>query len=263
MKYRSILEINHLDAAERIRVYRQLIPGKIYQIFAIDPVSFRNCRGEKVVQFQTTQRHGFVSIDVKRRMSDRDPIFLLQLSDTPFFEQLELSFIAIHDVRAQRFHIDRDEEGRDTLLGTASRNLAEEKRAMDAGLAPGQIYPGLRLFRPFLQQLEEFASQIGCSMISAEALFYHNAIHYEQLGFGYLEGRRKMEEIHREFQPGGILYARLDGSTPFRPKGAERSVRGRSWAIHDGICETPWIAPRMYKPVGRKIGVNTFPNQIF
>ena len=134
---------------------------------------------------------------------------------------------------------------------------------MKAGLSPGQFRPGLRMLRELMRLLERFASRLMTSIISCEALFYHNAVQYERLGFGYLEGKKLMEEIDREFLPGGALFERLDGSTPFRKRGAERSVRGRSWAIQDGILGKPWASPKLYKPVGKVVGVNTFRGQDF
>jgi hypothetical protein len=104
---------------------------------------------------------------------------------------------------------------------------------------------------------------LGTSIISAEALFYHNAIQYERNGFGYLEGRKQMEQIDREFLPGGRLFERLDGSTAFRLQGGEKSVRGRSWAIQDGILGGPWVSPSIYKPVGKFVGVDTFHGERF
>jgi carboxypeptidase PM20D1 len=47
----------------------------------------------------------------------------------------------INDPRGERYNIDRDPQGRDTLFGTTLRNIAEEERAMKAGLAPGQVVP--------------------------------------------------------------------------------------------------------------------------
>ena len=44
----------------------------------------------------------------------------------------------------------------------------------------------------------------------------------------------------------------------FEEKGAEKTVRGRSWAIQDGILGKPWESPKLYKPVGKEVGVNTF-----
>ena len=67
-----------------------------------------------------------------------------------------------------------------------------------------------------------------------------------------------MEEIDREFQKGGRLFSRLDDSTPFRRKGSEKSIRARSWAIQDGILDEPWVSPKLYKTVGKKVGVKHF-----
>jgi acetoin utilization protein AcuC len=40
--------------------------------------------------------------------------------------------------------------------------------------------------------------------------------------------------------------------------GMEKSVHGRSWAIHDGIMDEPWEDVTIYKPVGVHAAVNTF-----
>jgi hypothetical protein len=95
-------------------------------------------------------------------------------------------------------------------------------------------------------------------MIVAEPLTYDNAVRYEKYGFDYLHGRRLMERIDREFAPGGSLTARLDSSTPFRLPGMEKTVRGRSWAIHEGIMDEPWEDVSIYKLIGQHAGVNTF-----
>ena len=70
-----------------------------------------------------------------------------------------------------------------------------------------------------------------------------------------------MREIDEGFRPGGELFRRLDGSTPFRMPGMERTVRGRSWAIHDGILDEPWDGVRIYKTIGASAGINSFPNR--
>jgi hypothetical protein len=98
-------------------------------------------------------------------------------------------------------------------------------------------------------------------MIVAEPLSYDNAIRYEKYGFDYLTGKRLMLEIDREFHPGGRLFKRLDGSTPFRKPGMGRTVRGRSWAIHDGILDEPWDEIHIYKMIGVHAGLNTFPDR--
>lgn len=72
-----------------------------------------------------------------------------------------------------------------------------------------------------------------------------------------------MERIQQGFQPNGEYFQRLDGSTPFRMPGAEKTVRGRSWAIHDGILGEPFTDYHMYKHVGQDGGVSTFPNYVW
>jgi acetoin utilization protein AcuC len=71
-----------------------------------------------------------------------------------------------------------------------------------------------------------------------------------------------MDEIHEGFQPEGRLYRQLDESTPFRAQDHWNSVRGRAWAIHDGILDAinaRWDGLRMIKQVGRNAGADTFP----
>ena len=82
---------------------------------------------------------------------------------------------------------------------------------------------------------------------------------FERLGCNYVKGLRKMQWIQMAFQPGGPLHDKLDGSTPFRQPDAWRTVRGRSWAIHDGILGEPWHGIKMYKRVKHHAGVDTFP----
>jgi acetoin utilization protein AcuC len=98
-------------------------------------------------------------------------------------------------------------------------------------------------------------------LIVAEPLTYDNAIRYERYGFDYVVGKRLMQEIAAGFAPGGVLFGRLDGSTPFRQPGMEKSVLGRSWAIHDGIMDEPWDGVRIYKTIGVHAGVDTFPDR--
>jgi hypothetical protein len=151
-----------------------------------------------------------------------------------------------------------DSSGNDNCFTTLGRNIPEETRAMRAGLYPNQACRGLRMFGEFFSIFERFVDSLSMDMIVAEPLTYDNAIRYEKYGFDYLNGRRLMEQIDREFAPGGQLKARLNGSTPFRRPGMESSVHGRSWAIHDGIMDEPWEDVRIYKLVGVDAAVNTF-----
>ena len=245
----SLRELNLLERPERERIYGRLIPSEVFGTFAIDPTTLTDRLGTRLVDFICPPDQEMVRIEVRRQPEDQDCLYLLKL-DRTFDGDLELGFIVINDLRADRFHIDRDEAGRDTRMGTAARNLSEEERAMHAGLAPGQVRRGLSLFGKGLLLLEAFAAYLGRDRFVLEPNFYHVAIRCEKHGLGYLVGREKMDRIHEDFQPGGVLFRRLDGSTPFRRRGMERTARGRSWAIHDGILGEPWRLPRMVKRVG-------------
>jgi acetoin utilization protein AcuC len=171
----------------------------------------------------------------------------------------ELSLVQINDPRAPRFAIDRDEEGQDTLLGTASRNQVEEQRALAAGLAPGQVRRGLRMLGAVLESMDDFCRLLGCEFYLVEPLFYHSAILYERRSCGYFLGRERMEEIHAGFLPGGELHRRLDDSSPFRRRGLDHTARGRSWAIHDGILGEAWQGVKMFRAPETSAGISTFP----
>ena len=100
-----------------------------------------------------------------------------------------------------------------------------------------------------------------------EPLFYHSALLYERHGCDYFIGRERMDQIHAGFQPDGALCTRLDGSTPFRRPGFDGTVRGRSWAIHDGVLGEPFghgpTGVKMYRVPGRAAGVTTFPGAVY
>lgn len=259
---RSLLQINQLPGEEREAIFRRLIPEAILTTFAIDRASLTNPAGYRLVDFHCPADQEMVLIEVRGQPEDIKWCYRLKLHST-MYNEIELAFVIISDPRSERFNIDRDPEGRDTRFGTIGRNVPEEIRAMWAGLAPGQAQPGLGLLGEAVRLVEEFVGWMGHHLFLLDAMFYHNAILYERYGFGYVVGREEMERIHQHFQPGGEFYARLDGSTPFRQPGSERTVRGRSWAIHDGILEKPWVAPRMYKRVGEDQGVSTFPGGIW
>jgi len=258
----SIYAINNLPEKEREKWYGILIPPELLARYHIDPESFRGENGEKLVRIWSNSGAPFMRIELRRRLDDQDPVLSVDLSDTPH-RQIELSFIIINDPESERFNIDKDEEGRDTYFGTSTRNIKEEERAMAAGLAPGQVRKGLRMISRFFPRMEQFVESLGKDLYVLEPLTYHGALLYEKYGFGYLKGYRYMKEIHEGFLPGGVLYNRLDDSNPFRRKGAEKTIRGRSWAIHDGILGSPWNPPTMFKPLGFNVGVCTFPNAVY
>lgn len=263
----SIAKLNRLPKEERNSIYLRLVPDAIFETFQIDRQTLTNPFGERVLTGVFPPDENFACIEVKHRSEDKDCIFSCQVSLEAFMQSLYLDFLIINDPFSERFNVDIDELGRDTLLGTRSRNIPEEVRAMEAGLAPGMVRHGLRLLKEFVNCLKAFMEPLGLKTITLGAFFYHNAILWERHGFTYFRGGKMMERIHKEFQPGGLLHEKLDDSTPFRRKGMEKTVRGRSWAIYDGIFadvfDEEWESPKMYKMLEKDFKVNTFPDQIY
>ncbi|GAB4232959.1 MAG: hypothetical protein OHK0028_08540 [Deltaproteobacteria bacterium] len=253
----TIYEINRLPEGERAALLSLLVPPRLLAMFSIDPATFRGPSGKECVKFTCPPEMPFVQIDVRRDPGDPDAAYFLDVS-TSAFGQMEISFIIVNDPDGERFGIDRDENGNETYFGTARRNVPEEIRAMQAGLAPGQVRRGLRMMNEMVGCWDAFFGRLGHRFYFLEALGYNSAILYERAGFQYVKGKERMLWIDREFRPGGELHARLDGSTPFRSPSHFRTVRGRSWAIHDGILGEPWESPKMYKTVGVHAGISTF-----
>lgn len=248
----SLREINALPKREKEARYRRLIPARLFQQYSLEQTG--------CLLFVCPEGLGLTRIEVRLRPGDEDCLFFLEMLDTPY-GQIELAFCIINAPEGPRFDVDRDVSGRDNLFATVRRNLEAEVRAMQAGLCPHQVRPGLGLFKEFFLEFEAFVGDLGRDTILAEPLSYNNAIQYEQLGFDYITGKQLMLWIDREFRPGGVLFGRLDGTSPFRQPGMERTVRGRSWAIHDGILGRPWDGVKIYKTVDYHAGIDTFPSR--
>src|SRR5512147_3175256 len=157
----SIAKFNRLPKEERNSIYLRLIPEPIFDMFQIDRRSLTNRFGERIVTGIFPLEENFACIEVKYRAGDKDCIFSCQISLEAFAQSLYLDFLTINDPFSERFNIDVDEFGRDTLLGTRSRNIPEEIRAMEAGLAPGMVRRGLKLMREFSDSLEGFIVPLG------------------------------------------------------------------------------------------------------
>jgi hypothetical protein len=257
-KLRSLARLNTLPLPDKEAIYRRLIPDELLLRYGMDPGSLCDAGGNRLVTIACPPGSGAVEIDMRPEAGFPDPLLYLELADTPL-NQIEVVLLIINDPAGERFETDRDWHGQRTKFGIIRRNIPEEARAMEAGLAPGQVRRGLRLTRSLLPLLEDLVTGVCHDYFLMQPLAYHNAISFERLGFNYVLGLRQMEWINEAFQPGGSLHAALDGSTPFRAPDAWQTVRGRSWAIHDGVLGEPWHDIRMYKRVGRQAGIDTFP----
>ena len=259
----SIQEINALPREVAEALYARLVPEELLDRFGIDPSTLCDRDGARLVRVTAPADKPWARVEVRSSLEDRDPALLVDVEMSPLSVP-ELAFVQITDPAGPRFAIDRDVDGRDTLFGTASRNVPEEARAMQAGLAPGQVRRGLRLLSRVLDSMADFCALLGKEIYLIEPLFYHSAILYERRGCGYLMGRDVMEQIHAGFSPGGALLDSLDGSSHFRRAEAARTVRGRSWALHDGVIDGLWGGAgvgsvKMYRAAGRPAGIDTFP----
>jgi len=254
----SIREINDLPREEKQAIYRTLIPDWAYPMFGIDPAG-SSVRVADRIRVRCPAGSNSAEISVYPPAGADEPALYLHLGDT-LNSQLAVLLVVVNDPSSPRFGIDVDERGRSTFLGTRSRNVPEEIRAMKAGLVPGQVRRGLRVFRSAIPVFEHFVGHLGHDLYFIEPLFYHNAIAFERYGFAYSQGFQKMCRIHQDFLPGGRLHARLDNSTPFRSPEAWLTISGRSWAIQDGILGEPFNDVHMYKRVGMETGVQTFPD---
>lgn len=249
----SIRGINALPDKEKCAIYRTLIPEWLNAAGWQDGT-------EPVIQMRCPKGSRAFEIAVRRHAADRDPMLFLNMADT-FNNRLIVLLVIVNNPDAPRFGTDYDAEGSKTQFGTLSRNIGEELAAMQAGLAPGQVRSGLRWFRRLVPVLERFVANLGQDLFFMEPLAYHNAIVCERNGFSYERGYQEMLRIDRGFQPGGELHARLMSDNPFRCPEYAWSVRGRSWAIHDGILGHPYTGIQMYKRLGYDAGVRTFSGQ--
>jgi hypothetical protein len=253
----SISQVNNLPREQMLQVYRRLVPQEVLARFEIDPEGPTDNGGHGLFECQPGLSH--VKLTLYHAQGARDPVLYLQLADTSN-NQIEVVLFIVNDPSSERFNTDRTPDGTSTFFGTLARNVEEEVRAMKAGLAPGQVRRGLGLTRLLISTLEQFIGGLHHDAFYIQPLAYHNAIYFERLGFAYEIGLERMRWIHRGFAPGGVLFDRLDGSTPFRQPGAECTVRGRSWAIHDGILGEPYTNVKMYKRAGVHAGVATYPD---
>jgi hypothetical protein len=258
----TIKALNSLPENPKLRLYRTLIPIQVLADFDINPRTWQNPDKLPQVRLEAEKDSNKVKINAWHGEDPSNEFFYLELGDNAY-NGIDLNFLIVNNPTSPRFRTDFDDQGRETLFGTVRRNLFEEERAMRAGLAPGQIREGLRCSQIVFTHIETFLTMMAHHAFFLEPLTYVSAWIFEKRGFAYSKGHQLMDTIHKEFQPGGELHKALDGSTPFRGPDQWKTVRGRAWAIHDGILEIidrKWDDLKMIKQVGRHAGANTFPD---
>ena len=257
----TLKALNSLPENPKLRLYRTLIPIQVLADFDINPRTWKNPEKVPQVKLVAEPDSNLVKISAWYGNDPRDEFFYLELADNPY-NGINLNFLIANNPTTEKFRTDFDDQGQTTLFGTIHRNLVEEERAMQAGLAPGQVREGLRCSQIVFNHIETFLTMMAHHALFLEPLTYVSAWIFEKRGFAYSKGHQLMDTIHKEFQPGGELHKALDGSTPFRQPDQWQTVRGRAWAIHDGLLEAidkRWDDLKMIKQIGRHAGVNTFP----
>jgi acetoin utilization protein AcuC len=226
--------------------------------FEIDS-SFTDREGNSLLTIKCRAGSTDVVLDLRHAFGAEDPLLFAHLADT-MNGQIHVLLYIVNDPNSPRFDVDRMPDGTPTKFGIFKRNIDAEINAMQAGLAPGQVRRGLRMLGDAIDSFEIFVTSLGHEIYFNEPLYYHNAIIFERYGFRYQQGRRLMESIHAGFQPGGKLFMALDESTPFRTPEFADSIRGRSWALHDGVMGNPYSDVTMYKIIGENADIATFPD---
>ncbi len=257
MKTYTIGGINRLPTNEKRDTYIRLVPPTLWKRFNLNPFLVDE-QGRDLVSLKCEAGTTAVEIEVRHEYGFPDPLIYGHLTDT-LNGQIHILLYVINNPDSPRYDIDRLDDGTSTNFGIYHRNQNAELRAMQAGLAPGQIRSGLRVLSEAVQTFANFIEQLGHDMYFIEPLFYHNAIVFERHGFTYQSGRRRMNRIQEGFSPGGEFEVLLDGSTPFREPHARESIRLRSWAIHDGIMGEPLHDIVMYKILRKSFQVNSAP----
>lgn len=257
MKPTTIGGINNLPEDEKRSIYMRVVPRVLIERFHLPAPDSQ--RIQLFTQFKFAPGSSDVELSLFHEERFPDPILYGHLTDT-LNGQIHILLYIMNDPASPRFNVDVTPDGQTTKFGTLRRNLDAEAAALANGLTPGQVRRGLSMLAEAIQTFENFIKYLGHEIYFVEPLYYHNAVIFERHGFTYQEGRRLMERIQTRFSEDGDLLPRLDGSTPFRQPAAAKSIRLRSWAIHDGILGEPFTSVTMYKRVGKSAGTNTCPN---
>jgi len=141
----TIREINELPEADKHDVYKGLLPQWVFEQYGIDVNNPEERRNPPIIYFRCPKGSRAVEVIVKQRATDLDPLFYINLADT-LTHQLIVLLIVVNDPDSPRYNTDFDKQGNPTQFGTITRNVFSEIKAMKAGLAPGQIRRGLRVF---------------------------------------------------------------------------------------------------------------------
>jgi hypothetical protein len=248
----TIAGLNQLPADQKRETYTKIIPPELLKMFHIQPNMYDD-QGRDLLNLDCPPDTADAELALYHQYGARDPILFGHITDT-IHGQLHILLYGMNDVNSPRYDVDQLPDGTKTNFGINQRNLTAEKKALQDGLAPGQIFRGPHLFQESLRQFESFVACMGQELFFVEPLFYHVALIFEKYNFQYQMGKKLMDRINAGFSEGGELLPRLDGSSVFRNPEAAGQIRLRSWAIHDNILGEPFSKVTMYKYIEEEPG---------
>src|SRR5687768_17948416 len=148
--------INKLNEDEKRAIYARYISKELIQKFDLPNLM----EDRELLQFHFEPGSSNVEMRLYHRAGFADPILYAHLTDT-LNGQIHVLLYILNDPDSPRFDVDRMPDGSTTKFGTLKRNIEAEKAALQAGLAPGQVQRGSRLFRPAMAAFEEFIVSLG------------------------------------------------------------------------------------------------------
>ena len=247
----TISGLNQLPTKLKRETYARIIPPELLELYDIQN-DLMDPHGNDLFQLDCPPGSTDVELALYHAVDARDPIIFGHLTDT-IHGQLHILLYGMNDINSPRFDVDQLPDGTKTNFGYNQRNLEAEELALNAGLAPGQIYRGPHLFQQSLKQFESFVACMGQELFFVEPLYYHVALIFENYNFHYQSGKKFIDRINSGFSQDGDLISRLDGSNPFRQPKAAAHLRLRSWAVHDNILGEQFSNVTMYKHINKDL----------
>ena len=236
--------------------------------FGVDRTTGLNGAGHRLLRVFAPPEQSWARVELRASRDDRDPLVLVDVEMGPF----GVSRAVLRPGRGPRLRRDSASTGTRT---DRTRSSARSTRNLHRG-APGRC--GRARARPGATAgsgcsagcSTPWTSSAGCSGRSCSSSS-RSSITRPSSTSGTAATTCSAGSSWRpssaEFRPGGRSGGALDGSTVFRQPGFDRTIRGRSWAIHDGILGalggTAWGGVKMYRQVGRPASVSTFPDAAY
>ena len=189
----TIAGLNNLPPEIKREAYARIIPPELLEMFNI-PKSLKHSGGVDLLHLNCPEGSTDAELALFTSPDTRDPIIFGHLTDT-VHSQLHILLYGMNNINTPRFDVDQLPDGTKTNFGYNQRNLSAEEDALNAGLAPGQIYRGPHLFKQSLSQFESFAACMGQELFFVEPLYFHVAKIFEIYNFQYQSGKRLMKGL--------------------------------------------------------------------